>query len=508
MKKLFFALVAMAIVAVSCQKEFTESASDVTPRTEVESAYAISEEKALANLESFLNDGTTRSEDKRVVSSITPIKYYETRSTGEDINCENLLYIANFENEQGYAILAADSRIDAPVIAITDSGSLPEDAIYSTMTTSSDEYRVIFNDFPLTGPGFFTTPETGTEIFMNPNTVNLYDSTEMDTLVGNFDTSTRIMDGQPIQSNNNTSTPESITISLCVTYAANQVRSGFGGPTIPLPETPSDDVIDDGIPVHDEVTYTDWQVTSHVSPMLSDYTHWHQGSPFNDLYPYRLKYLIFGKYRHAPAGCFPLAIAKIITHFEYPSLYISNGYSVDWDKLKASSWTTEGRNSAAALLKGISSGCNCLYFYDGTFCFPKYAANYMRSIGYQNATITDYNFTDVKDMLDRGKPTIMCSIPNINLLQSHSWNLDGYKIKQRNKITKSYKGETLIRTYTSTEESKMVHCDFGWENGICNGYYVSGVFILGDESVERDPGTSHNYATHYNNYLKLLTYNH
>ena len=132
----------------------------------------------------------------------------------------------------------------------------------------------------------------------------------------------------------------------------------------------------------------------------------------------------------------------------------------------------------------------------------------MRSIGYRNATITDYNFTDVKDMLDRGKPTIMCSIPNINLLQSHSWNLDGYKIKQRNKITKSYKGETLINTYTSTEESNMVHCDFGWENGICNGYYVSGVFILGDESVERDPGTSHNYATHYNNYLKLLTYNH
>lgn len=504
MRKFFFLLMAMTTI-VACQKDMNEVAGSVqNDESATENPYAISQEEAIANLEAFMNDNNTRSDDKREVSSIIPIKFHETRSSDENLNCENLLYVANFEDEKGYAILAADSRIDEPILAITDQGSLSEEVVYSTLSNNED--RVIFNEFPLTGPEFFTTPSTGSEVFMNPNTIELYDETENDTLVGNFDTSTLDAEGEPFGPLNDATTPEIITTSLCVDYATNQVRSVIDPPTIPLPIPPTDDVIDDGLPTTSNVTYTDWAVTQSISPILADYVDWHQSSPFNDLYPYRLKYLIIGKYKRAPAGCFPLAIAKIMTHFEYPADFSYDGYDVVWSSLKGAYFTSEGYDSIAALLRGISSGCNCLYFYNGTFCFPKCAVNFMEDEGYDNVAMVDYNFTSVKSMLDNNKPTIICSIPNINIVKSHSWNIDGYKIKKRTKTTEIYKGGELISQKTEEETSQMVHCDFGWK-GACNGYYVSGLFKLGDDSVERDEGTSHNQTTNYNNYLKLMIYN-
>ena len=128
MKKLFFALAAMAIVAVSCQKEFTESASDVTPQTEVESAYAISEEKAIERLNEFMQsfDGCETRTVQRVVKSIDAVEYSDIVKTtrgSEDIDIDNLLYIVEFEDGMGSAIIGADRRVE-PVYAILDESVL------------------------------------------------------------------------------------------------------------------------------------------------------------------------------------------------------------------------------------------------------------------------------------------------------------------------------------------------------------------------------------------------
>lgn len=40
---------------------------------------------------------------------------------------DTILYLVNFENNEGYAILAADKRIPSPIIAITESGSISTD---------------------------------------------------------------------------------------------------------------------------------------------------------------------------------------------------------------------------------------------------------------------------------------------------------------------------------------------------------------------------------------------
>lgn len=513
MKKIIYVLLGLFLMS-SCQKDFTPTSED-TMTSEISKDYTISPEDALENLEVFLSDNedsATRASNSRTISSLTPIKYWSsvTRSSSENLNCDNLLYIANFEQEQGYAILAGDSRIQDKVIAITDQGNITDATVYTALELATQE-RYIIEDYPLTGEGFYTTPETGDEVFMNPNTVSLYDETANDTYVGNFnidDTGALDDNGniiEPIQSGLELkSTPELVTSSLCVNYAINEIREYERVETMqPIVTTPIGG--GNSSSTRTEVTATNWSVKQQVTPILKDYADWHQQSPFNDLSPVRRKLIVFGKQRKAPAGCFPLAISKILTHFEHPNTYTFNGYTIDWSELKKSYASPAGKLSAAHLLRGISSACNSLYFYEGTFTFPSEATKYMDFIGLDNAHSYNYSFDRVTEMIDDECPIIIYSVPGINVFISHSWNIDGYKIKERTITTKTYNGNTLKSTTTATETSRMVHCDFGW-GGYCNGYYVSGVFKLNDPNIEHDPGTSHGGSTHYNNLLKVITY--
>lgn len=240
--------------------------------------------------------------------------------------------------------------------------------------------------------------------------------------------------------------------------------------------------------------------------MLGAYKYWHQGSPFNDWYPQRRKFILFGKKKKAPAGCFPLALAKILTYHSYPTIFTFNGTTVNWNALKSSYSTTNGAKSAAALLRGISEGCESWYFYNGTFTFPKRAASFMRHAGFNNANLTDYSFSKVTSMLDQKCPLAICACPNINIFKSHAWNIDGYKVKTRTVTTKKYVGNTLKETTTKTETCNMVHCDFGWQ-GKCNGYFVSGVFKLNSSDAEIDNPYLGSNNTNYNNFIKIITYN-
>lgn len=514
MKHLYTFLFMLLLVAISssCSQEELAVAHE-TPVRDMDFYNNIPVDSALVYLKSFMEDSDnslSRSDD-RIIASITPIKFSHliTRAVQEKIDCDNLLYIANFEQGRGYAILAADKRISEKVIAVTDEGTLSDATVYSSMALLNSE-RIIFNEYPKTGEGFFTTPETGDELFINPNTVSLYIESEQDTLVGNFgldDIGAEDENGNPIQPTRSlSSSTEIFTSYLCVAYAVNEINydedeqsesteeiigGGGGGVSIS--------------PTRTETTTSNWSVRKNIHPILTQFKNWDQNSPFNDLYPKKPKYLFFGCKRNAPAGCFPLAISKILTHFEYPTRYTFNGYTVNWKELKSNPYSLTGRTSAAHLLKGISSGCNSLYFYAGTFTFPHTATSYMRFIGLSNAHSHSYSFNRVTSMINNGKPLIIYSVPGINITKSHCWNIDGYKIKERTITTKVYKGDSLVSTTEKKETSNMVHCDFGW-GGNCNGYYVSGVFKLDDARVEHDHVSGYSGSTNYNNFLKVITY--
>lgn len=94
---------------------------------------------------------------------------------------------------------------------------------------------------------------------------------------------------------------------------------------------------------------------------------------------------------------------------------------------------------------------------------------------------------------------------NTNIFESHSWNIDGYKIQERIITTKSYYGDILAGINTDIEKRMMVHCDYGW-GGFCNGYYVLGVFKLDDSNSEKDYPEKGSDSTNYDSFLKVIIY--
>lgn len=120
MKKLLLIILAVALNAcVTPNEEFLPSVSD-------NDVFSISVDEALQNLQSELRliDGIeTRSSDLRVVKSVRSLKNPCTRSCSGATG--DLLYIAEFEDGRGSAVLAADKRIE-PVLAILDNSVLTE----------------------------------------------------------------------------------------------------------------------------------------------------------------------------------------------------------------------------------------------------------------------------------------------------------------------------------------------------------------------------------------------
>ncbi|MBQ5614374.1 MAG: C10 family peptidase [Tidjanibacter sp.] len=474
-----------------------EVSDNATPNSAISSQYSISEEEALANLYAFMGEGgDSRSSDNRVVSTVLPVKYGDLGTRAVDgIDCENLLYIANFENAEGYAVLAGDTRIEDEVIAIIDEGSL-EPELLNHLVEWEPNGRTYYEEFPMTGPGFFTLPETGDELYINPNTVDFYDTETQDYLVGNYDASeyTIVTRSLTNPEGSNEGTNETFMLDMCISYAMRGL--------IDFDPNPRDD--GDGDEYDCVITYSDWETTSIVEPLLVDFVNWNQDPPFNDLYP--IVKQVFGfKTRRAFAGCMPLATAKILTYHEYPATKDYNGTLISWWRLKENYDTVLGRESAAALLKWISISCLSLHFYEGTFTFPKCVKWFLQSIDFEDVELVDYDFNTVKDMIDSDKPLIISSIPGIDITSSHAWNIDGYKTKIRTKTIEKYLGRELISITTETESIKMVHCDLGW-SGSNNGYYTSGVFRSDRSEIEHDSYYNNPYVFNYTTLTRIITY--
>lgn len=492
-------------------------------------SHTISVEDAIENLKSFMKDGSTRAGDTREVSNVLTVKYKSaaTRSAGTVLDCENLIYVANFEDEQGYAILAADDRIDEPVLAITDQGSLTDENVEEAVDAVVNYDRPIFEDYPMTGPGFFSTPETGDEVFMNPNTVNLYNADKDDTLVGNFNPECpkQDLDTDSVSNDDAVSvgSSEDLATTLCVAYALNSINSNRfrkPGDSHRPPQLIDDTINRDTVPMinpnlgdEDVVRYetipSDWYIKESVAPMLSQFAYWHQDTPFNDFYPEVRKYKFLGAKKRASAGCFPLALAKIVSYFEHPYSLCYGGINVNWAELKRYLYPDKmsivAKRSAASLLRAIDFRCDSWHFYEGTFTFPKDARKFFRSCGYSNVAEHSYSRDLSKQMLVNGKPFCIYAMPDYDITKSHCWNIDGYKVKEQKITYNKYVNNNLVESSVSYKNEKMVHCDFGW-GSYCSGYYVSGIFDQRDNKWEPDEPRYGLGELNYNNYLHIMSY--
>lgn len=167
--------------------------TDQVNTNSVANPYLISKEEALTNLEAFFaanNKGGTRTSTPMPrIKNIMGVRNHGCATRSEAGDSTMLLYIANFDEEQGFAILSADKRVSSLVVGVSEKGEISEEILEFYEQIMND--RTLYAGFPLDGPGFFTDsiPEEAPQMCMNPNTVNYYVEEEGDTLVGNLDTS-------------------------------------------------------------------------------------------------------------------------------------------------------------------------------------------------------------------------------------------------------------------------------------------------------------------------------
>lgn len=455
-------------------------------------SHAISQEKAIADLLEFISEGkASRSDASPRISSIIPVKYAKlygvSRATSND--CENLVYIANFENNGGYAVLAADDRIDASVLALIDTGNF-NDSTTHFQDLPLDSERPFFPGYPTSGPGFYTDPKYPGETFINPNTVDLYDAEHDDTLVGNFKS---VFEGEELDTT-------AISIGLCFRYANSQITKPY-----PFQRGGFEDRPIDGFDDNSSFTIRDdgaWETTDHVYNILSAYRNWHQHNPLNKYSP--VCRAIFKPWltRNAFVGCVPLSLGKIMKHLSYPNPSRIKSNLPTWDSISMDSSLKQ--DYLAQFLRTIGAECYSCYFYEGTFTLPVLAEYYLSRLGYKNVRSVSYDFNTIISMIKDNVPVIIYALPGLDITSSHCWIIDGYRIKERKITYKTYANGVLKSTREITESKRMVHCDFGW-GGVSNGYYFSNVFRLQDKSVELDGYGKIDEDLNYNNFIHIIT---
>lgn len=452
--------------------------------------------KALENLESMMSemgmDNTRALQRGKWTVQRVPMSAFKphTRSDGAT-ETGDAIYVVNFDNDEGFAILSADDRLPDDVIAVSSRGNLID---------------------------FTPYPEEGYEDTLTLE--DLYVPEDDDYLLGSV-------------------TPDRVIGGLVTNYViewTDSIGGDLGGrfPGSPPPTPPSD-----------PITYTyEYQTVEHIPEMLT--TTWHQESPYNDQCPNRYHYKgflgityttikpynfdaygewgsDFVKEEDLLAGCVAIATAQILAYNEYPALSDVLGENVeeDWEWLLADhSAILDPDEEAEAIARqnelyaklvhkvGVCCDMNYGFYKKQSFTTPAAAARYLEDMGYSNVDARKYDFSKTRSMLDNNLPVFVGTVRLCGGVGGHAWVVDGYRQVDYVKIGKDNNGSVISHSVESS--SYYVHCNWGWE-GVCDGWFANSMlenkYIETDDAESFDDPTStpHNY--HYDSWFRMIEYN-
>lgn len=388
--------------------------------------YTIPIETALNSLDDFLvSRGTIPTKG----SIHGYIENYFVVSGGPDtkgIKKDSLLYVINFKDEQGYALISADKRISDDIIAVTERGSANEEDFISTdevlTPTENDDLTVDeYNDMVESGALAKTTEVINRE---------------------------------------------------CLRYARMELQEYEGS------HGSSGTVNRGGGSSSQTVTYR-WKIEKEV-PMLMT-TIWTQEGEDNLFNKYCPEVGLFRKCT-APAGCVCIAVSQIIAFNEHPTSLTCNGLDIDYAAIKKLYSFTDPTNTGtyleqemmARFILNVGGWCGTKYHsifgYSWGFAWPSGAKKCLSTFGYENVTLKwGYDEETVLNSLESGCPVFMSAIAK--LFSGHAWVIDGYIKRNR-----------VASTGTITDRQTLVHCNWGW-HGNCNGYFTSGVFKTNEAQI-------------------------
>lgn len=482
-----FVIVVISFGIISCSHE-EEMLNRSTERGSI-NKYRISESEAIAVLEDYLmGDEKTKggSCSRRNINSVEYVRSSNmlTKATLETAMFpDTIIYLVNFEDDRGYAILSADERVPDVIIAVADSGSVKlsdfsrPDAIvrYRDMddTLEVDLYNTIENDYYV--------GTLSTEKFIGDLATDYAQRSIEDYSSKNDKT----YDSDRVIDNDNDSSADTNEDSNAGTNADSIVRNG----------------------IQNNPNRFSWVTTAEVPMMLK--TLWNQKPYFNDNCPVRRSWF-FGNKDKAPAGCVPIAIEQILAYKEFTDSL--DGTKCDWDDIKTiypynnrnSIGTETARKAVARITNYIADECNAIFRHSWTFCTPTSAKRFLKKIGYEDVDINTSSFDNlnkeiITGMLDADKPLLFTALSGV--CNGHAWVVDGYKQQEYQNLS----------TGEASSSRLLLHCNWGW-HGSCNGYYISNLFdtdFFGAEIPDGyyiDGGHENNIGGKYW-YFKYFSYN-
>lgn len=425
-----YIFVLLGIFLFACTTDFEEVAVKDNSEAEGQSNYSASQKAALAELTYMLNTMDSAALKTRGYSNARTIKNIDvvrssisgTRSNGID----TLLFLVNFEDEKGYAILGANDNF-SDVIAIVYNGNL-----------SVNEF--LFPQYNC---------EDCTEVY------GLYEH------IFNY------------------------ALKKCEeNSAAGATRAAKGYPGAR-------------------------QFLHQRMPMLT--TKWHQRYPYNVLCPVK-----DGK--NCLAGCVAVAVAQVIAYNKLTygkGVNELQGYKLDWNGI-FEEMKNPGSNTyaAATLIRAVGKCVGMEYGLDSSSSNIYNALNAFVGMScYSNLEIHNYTGNNAHTMVfDRDMPAYVRGdgyLEDGSKSAGHAWVVDGiikYEIPIYDKPYNPF--DPIIGpppTLIGLDNDYVVHCNFGWENGLCNGHYNTGIFNLIDGAVELDPGSDKGWIASYQN-VKMIMY--
>ncbi|MDR0974043.1 MAG: C10 family peptidase [Prevotellaceae bacterium] len=423
-------------------------------------------DEATASIQNILAEldakATTRSGIERHVRSVTPLRYrpYANTRAEEDgtLNIpDTLAYLLNFAENAGFAIVAADARVLTPILGYTDSGSLE------------------------------TEIPAGLDIFLAGAESYILRS---------------IAEAEAQQ--------DSLLREAYTKMGKDDLLTIHTRIRQPDPEG------DDEVWYSEQVEYGSPTVLLEVSPLSK--VAWGQGNAVDSAF-----YMYLDRPScssgHTPAGCVAVALAHIMSYWQFPtSLSVSgiSGFpttiSYNWAQLNqrtgyadnnwGSNVTGYMRTAPAAiqqqagkLMRQIGHAIDMDYECEGSGASTVTGVNYLKSLGYTGGTGYDFSYAQTKSSLLGNRPVIIRGTKDLDYDWlfipdgiGHTWIVDGVSERSQTYWQIQYTGtghtNSLEEEIIFSEEviygvHNYYYLHYNWGNyGEFNGWFESGCFEM------------------------------
>lgn len=418
----------------------TADPGEVPEMKKPENLHAVSIEQALGELDAVLGaiDGQgTRNDGKRRVKSVEAVSGEEilpavTRGA-DGVEVEDLFYLVNFENDEGYALLGADDRLE-PVYAVLDSGSITIEELQYAATATPEQAAA---DGVLVAPmqmviqaaaSGLLAPGTGTGGGIG-DPLNIFD--EIGTL----------------------------------------------GPKLIATE------------------YGPWE-TAELQGRLMKGIDWGQSEPYNLLCPKKSgEYCVAGCVPIAMAQI--LVCNALKTGKKFPSLASKPIENYIWVALeqaiqkpylvkppKAGETMTPETHAVAYFISVVGKAVNADYGVESTDAYDDDAAYVFSSLknrgfGYKNIRLGSINLNKAREMVYLKKLPVYYGGWSASGNSGHAFVFEGW-LRQERQVTNYYESHPV---QYGTQTRSFVYVNMGWAKSK-TGYYVFNLFTTSDGSSD------------------------